>query len=266
MGNTNRFADKIALVTGAASGIGAATAARLAADGVAGLALLDRNAEALDKVAAELPLGPQAVLTFVHDVADPETWPATEARIAERFGRIDLAVANAGVGHPLANVDELRFEDWRRVIATNLDGVFLTLQTALRFMRQGGRGGAAVVLSSITAIKAEAGVSGYGASKAAVLQLARIAAREGAAQGIRVNAIVPGGVETPLFRALPFFRDLITKTGSERGAFEVLGKKTVPLGRYARPEETAAHIAFLLSEEAATVTGSAFLADSGLTL
>ena len=261
-----RFSDRIGLVTGAASGIGAATAARLAADGVAGLALLDRNTEALERVARELSLPPEAVLTVVHDVADADAWRITEARIAERFGRVDLAVANAGVGHAIATIDELPFAEWRRVIATNLDGVFLTLQVALRFMRRGGRGGAAVVISSSTAIKAEAAASGYAASKAAVLHLARVAAKEGAPAGIRVNALVPGGVETPLFRELPFFRELIAKTGSERGAFDVMAKKTAPLGRYARPEETAAHIAFLLSDEASTVTGSAFVADSGITL
>lgn len=261
-----RFAGKIALVTGAASGIGAATAARLASDGAQGLVLLDRTADALERVARELPVAPDAVLTLAQDVADCDAWRAVEARIAERFGRLDLAVANAGVGHAIAPIEELPFAEWRRAVATNLDGAFLTLQVAIRLMRRGAPTGAIVLVSSTTAIRPEASAAGYCASKAGVLQLARVAARECAPHGIRVNAIVPGGVETPLFHALPFFRELIEKTGSERAAFEIMAKKTAPLGRYARPEEIAGHIAFLLSDEAATMTGSALLADSGHTL
>ena len=254
-----RFSGKVALVTGASSGIGAAFT-RLACDeGAAGLALLDRNAEALDALAAKLGC---PVLTGIGDVGDPATWERFEVEIDARFGRIDVALANAGVGHPMQPISELAPEDWSRVIGVNLTGAFLTLRTALRLMRDGG---AIVLVSSSMGVKPSANTAGYGASKAALIHLAKIAALEAAPRGIRVNALSPGGVETPLFRQQAFFGDLVAQAGSERGAFDALAART-PLGRYASAQETAGLIAFLMSDEAAQVTGTNLVADAGMTL
>jgi NAD(P)-dependent dehydrogenase (short-subunit alcohol dehydrogenase family) len=115
-------------------------------------------------------------------------------------------------------------------------------------------------------VKAEPGIAAYGASKAAVIHLARIAAKEGAAAKIRVNAIAPGGVETPIWTGLPFFEQLIQQTGSEEAAFAAMGGMSTPLARYAKPEEIAEQIAFLLSDKAAFTTGACLVSDGGYSL
>jgi NAD(P)-dependent dehydrogenase (short-subunit alcohol dehydrogenase family) len=112
-------------------------------------------------------------------------------------------------------------------------------------------------------IKAEAGTATYGASKAAVLQLARVAAKEGAPHRIRVNSILPGGTETPIWRTAPFFQEQLAKTGSEQAAFDAMAALTTPLGRYSKPGEIAGQIAFLLSDTAANITGADLVADGG---
>lgn len=256
---TGRFAGRIVLVTGAASGIGAAFARLAAKEGAAGLALLDRNREGLEALASDLGC---ATLLSAGDVGDPQCWARFEADIAARFGAVDLALANAGVGHAMAPIVDLEPEVWSRVISVNLTGAFLTLRTALRLMREGG---AIILVSSSMGVKPSPNTAGYGASKAALLQLARIAALEAAPRRIRVNAISPGGVETPIFRDHAFFGSLIEQTGSERAAFDALAART-PLGRYASAEETAGLIAFLMSDEAGQITGANLVADAGMTL
>lgn len=251
------------MITGAASGIGAATAAAVADAGVKRLVLIDRDAAALAGVANSL--GQARVVQRVHDVADEAAWVETGKAIGAEFGRLDYAVANAGVsdGGPIS---EFPFERWRRVMSVNLDGVFLTLKTATPLIKSGARGGAIVVVSSISGVKAEPGVGAYGASKAAVLQLAKVAAKEGAADKIRVNAILPGGVETPIWREMAFFKDLVAQHGSEAAAFDAMAKMATPLGRYAKSEEVAAQIVHLLSDESAMITGAALVMDGGYSL
>ena len=253
------FSGKYVLVTGAASGIGAAFARLAAQRGAAGLALLDRNEEGLGALAADLPC---EVLPAVGDVGDAACWSRLEADIFARFGRIDCALANAGVGHPMVPIVEIEPEAWSRVIDVNLTGAFLTLRASLRLMAGDG---AIVLVASSMGVKPSPNTAGYGASKAAIVQLARIAALEAAPRGIRVNAISPGGVETPIFREHAFFGALIEQTGSERAAFDALAART-PLGRYSSPEETAGLIAFLMSGEAGQITGANLVADAGMTL
>lgn len=257
--------DKVALVTGAGSGIGAATAAHLASLRLTGLVLTDRDEGAVTAVAARLDRPGLRILPHVGDVADEAGWLALEEQVRAAFGRLDYAVANAGVAHgePLA---EHSFDAWRRVLSVNLDGAFLTLRSALRLIRHGGRGGAIVVVASASAVKAEPGVAAYGASKAGALHLARVAAKEGAPDRIRVNAILPGGVQTPIWRAVPFFQDLVREAGDEQAAFDRMAALATPLGRYATPDEVASQIAFLLSDAAATITGAALVTDGGYTL
>ncbi|HET8611257.1 MAG TPA: SDR family oxidoreductase [Sphingomonas sp.] len=250
------FTDRLALVTGAASGIGFATARHLAARG-ARLVLVDRDEPELARAAEAL--GPAVAAAVPGDVADEALWEA----LVPKLEGLGLALVNAGVAGagPIAELD---FAEWRRILSVNLDGAFLTLRAAMRAMD--GRGGAIVLTASASGLKAEPGVAAYGASKAAVIHLAKVAARESAAQGIRVNAIAPGGVETPIWRGMAFFDDLVAAQGSEEAAFAAMAGMATPLGRYATAEEVAAQIAFLLSDEAATVTGAVLTSDGGYTL
>lgn len=256
---SGRFAGKIALVTGAASGIGAAFARLAVREGAEGLALLDRNGEGLEALARELD---RPAVLAAGDVGDASVWTDFETRIAARFGRIDVALANAGVGHTMTPIASLAPETWSRVIGANLTGAFLTLAASLRLMNDAG---AIVLVSSSMGVKPSPNTAGYGASKAALIHLAKIAALEAAPRKIRVNAIAPGGVETPLFRDADFFKGLIAQIGSERAAFDALAART-PLGRYASPDETAGLIAFLMSDAAAQITGANLIADAGMTL
>lgn len=181
------FRGRSALITGAASGIGAACARWLDAQGIARLVLVDRDATGL----AALDLGCTVEL-HTGDVSDPDLWQGIE----QSMGTINHAVISAGVaaGGTIAQMD---YANWRRIISTNLDGAFLGLRAAMRAM--GTSGGSAVVLASVAGIKPMAGAGAYGASKAALIHLARCAALEGVTAGVRVNAIAPGGVDTPIW-------------------------------------------------------------------
>ncbi len=252
----------VALITGAASGIGLATTRRLAADGATALILVDRDEAALNALGDEVEAQGIAVMLCRQDITDERGWQGIEHGIQHHWQGLDTLVVNAGISDsgPIA---DLAFEDWRRVLSVNLDGAFLTLRAGMRLLRDGGAG---VVVSSASAVKAEPGVGAYGASKAALLQLARVAAKEGAPRGVRINAILPGGVETPIWSQMPFFRDLIAQHGSEQAAFDALAAMATPLGRYAKPDEIAGQIAFLLSPAARSVTGAALGVDGGYTL
>ena len=254
MAGIGTFAGKSALITGAASGIGAACASLLAEQGAARLVLIDRDAVNLE--ALNLPCTCERV---VGDVGEEALWAALEPRLAP----LDLAVINAGVasGAPIAELD---FAEWRRVLSVNLDGAFLALRAAMRALSDGG---AAVLTSSVSGMRAEPGTAAYGASKAALIQLAKVAAKEGAPRGVRVNAIAPGGVDTPIWDQTPFFQDLVAEHRGDRdAALDAMAKMATPLGRYASAEEVAAQVGFLLSDAAATITGAVLVSDGGYSL
>ena len=250
------FTDAIALVTGAASGIGAAVATRIANDGARKLILIDLDEDKLRDFAFSLPCERQLI---VGDVTDEQLWTDSD------LTGLTHAVVNAGIGAG-GGIEDLSFAEWRRVLSINLDGAFLTLQAAMRAIRSTGQSGAIVLTASAAGVKAEPGIAAYGASKAAVIHLARIAAKEGASANIRVNAIAPGGVETAIWAGLPFFQDLIESTGSEEAAYKAMAAMATPLGRYARPEEIADQVAFLLSDKASFITGACLVSDGGYTL
>lgn len=246
------FAGRSALVTGAASGIGAACARSLAARGAAKLFLVDVDGAGLD--ALDLPC---EVHRIVGSVADEALWQD----IAGSLTGLDHAVVNAGIGSggPIA---ALSLAEWRRVMAVNLDGAFMTLATALRAME--GRRGSVVVVSSTTGLKPVPGIGPYGVSKAAVAHMARIAAAENARKGIRVNAIAPGGVDTAIWEGGEDFKASVASIGRE-ATLKAMAK-TTPLGRFATSEEMADTILYLLSDAASNITGHVMVSDGGFTL
>jgi NAD(P)-dependent dehydrogenase (short-subunit alcohol dehydrogenase family) len=243
-----RFAGKSILITGGASGIGKATAELLVRDGAERLILVDADAKGLDGLRLD-------ATKLIGNVADPDFWASAD------LGSIDHAVINAGVAGA-GLIADLAFEEWRRILSVNLDGAFLSLQTAMRAIREGG---SIVAVASAAGLKPEPGVAAYGASKAGLIQLARVAAKEAVARKVRVNAIAPGGVETPVWDAVPMFADRAREIGRD-AAFAELAAMATPLGRYATAKEIAEQIAFLLSDQAATVTGTVLVSDGGYTL
>ena len=247
------FSGRSALVTGAASGIGAACARALAARGAARLVLVDVDGAGMDA----LDLGACEVHRIVGSVADEGLWVGLDPLLAG----LDHAVVNAGIGSggPLA---EVSLAEWRRVMAVNLDGAFLTLAHSLRAMAD--KSGSVVVVASTTGLKPVPGIGPYGVSKAAVAHMARIAAAENAKKGIRVNAIAPGGVDTAIWESGADFNASVAAIGREATIARMA--KTTPLGRFASSEEMADSILYLLSDAAANITGHVMVSDGGFTL
>ena len=257
----------VTLITGAASGIGAACVRELARRSQGGLILVDLDEDALAAVADDLDqqnVAPERVSTLAFDVADEARWAQAAQFIDSQYGRLDWAIVNAGIAHS-SLISDTDLKDWRRVMSTNLDGAFLTMRAAMPLMRKNQQGGSIVVTASAAALKAEPGVSAYGASKAGLLQLMRVAAKEGAHDNIRVNAIAPGGVETPMWSNMPWFGDLVRETGSERAAFDKISKMATPMARYASADDIARLIIMLLSEQS-PMTGATLVVDGGYTL
>jgi NAD(P)-dependent dehydrogenase (short-subunit alcohol dehydrogenase family) len=243
-----RLAGKVAIVTGAASGIGEASARLFAAEG-ASVVLADVNDAAGKSVAGSIG----ASAAYVHaDVSRSDECRAMVADAVNRFGGLDILHANAGVEVDKVLTDTTD-EDWDRVIGVNLKGVFLSCRAAIPALRQRG-GGAIVITASVNGFQTEPKLAAYCASKGGAIMLARSIAIDYAADGIRANALCPGWVGTPMTEA--FFADPEKKRH---------WSGVQPAGRVATPDEIARVAVFLASDDARSVTGSVIVADGGLT-
>ena len=236
--------EKVALVTGAARGIGLATTHRFLREGWK-VVMIDRDGDELKKVAKGL----NAAMPIIADVSEPDQVDDYIGETKKNFGRLDALVNNAGVAD-FGPIAETTFDRWRTIMATNLDGVFLTSQAAIPLMKTTG-GGAIVNIASISGLRASTLRVAYGTSKAAVIQLTLQQAAELGEVGIRANAVAPGPVATKLAMAV--------QTPEIIAAYH----DALPLNRYGNEDEIANAIWFLCSDEASFITGQVIAADGG---
>lgn len=249
----SRFRGRTAVITGAGSGLGRATAMRLATEGAA-VACLDVAREAADQTAADITAAGGTARAYAVDVAEPSSGRGAVTAAARDLGRPSALVNCAGIGK-FANAHDMPFEDWSRIIAVNLTGTFLMSQAVLPHLLEGG--GNIVNIASNAGLMGQPYSAAYCASKGGVVQLTRALADEYLHRGVRVNAVAPGGIATPLqsaFRQLP-----------EGADPKLIAKLRTPLGN-SQPEEVAALIAFIASDEGRFMTGSIVSIDGGLTI
>jgi 3-oxoacyl-[acyl-carrier protein] reductase len=243
-----RLDERVAVVTGAANGVGLGIARVLAAEG-ASVVVADVDGNAAEVAAEELRGAGGRASAVAVDVADRGAVDAMAARAIEQHGRIDILAANAGI-YPNVLLAELTDDDWDRVMDINVKGAVHSIQACMPPMRERGYG-RIVLTSSITGTAvAVPGLAHYAASKAALLGLMRVAALELAGDGITVNAVLPGNVDTPGFAEVP--EDVVAAVF-----------RAIPLNRLAQPEDVGWAVRYLASEEAAYVTGQTLVVDGG---
>jgi NAD(P)-dependent dehydrogenase (short-subunit alcohol dehydrogenase family) len=250
MAEGNEFAGKVALVTGAAAGIGAAVAELLAERG-AKLVLVDRDAAGLAAIAGRL--GAEAV---AGDLTELATLEAAITRAIEKFGQLDVLSNNAGI-QAYGTLETTTDEIWDRVFDVNLKSIFRLSRLAIPHLRK--TRGNIVNMASVQGLATQANVIAYTSGKHALIGLTRAAAVDHAFEGIRVNAVAPGSVDTPMLRAAVQLAD-------DPAALDAVIDGMHPLGRRAQPREIAEIVAFLASDRASFVTGAVYVADGGLTI
>ncbi len=245
----NKLQDKIAVITGGSSGIGFATAKRFVAEG-AEVVITGRDEKALDAAVAQL----ESRATGIRgDVSSREHLELLFAQVRERFGRVDVLFANAGIA-PFAPVEAVTEEQFDTLFDINVRGVFFTVQEALPLL---SRGASVILTASVVAQSGFPGTSVYSATKAAVRSFGRTLAAELSPRGIRVNVVSPGLIETPFWGKVGLSKDDVAAFG------EQVVRRT-PLGRPGKPEEIAAAVAFLASDDANYFAGADVVADGGL--
>lgn len=248
-----RLEGKVILVTGGASGIGLAICDFLAAEG-AQVAVTDLDLTGAQSAAARIRARGGRARGYELDVADQQHVEDVTEAVIQDFGCLDGAVNNAGIGADWAPIADLTAETWRRVMSVNLDGVFYCLSAQTRHMRSQGTGGAIVVMASSLSSVGRAGSAPYVASKHAVVGLVRSSALDHACDGIRVNAVAPGFIDTPLLR-------------SRHDSTSVANLEALhPLGRLGKAEEITSMVALLLSDESTFITGAVMNVDGGYTI
>jgi len=247
----HRFDGQVVVITGAASGIGAAAARRFAAEG-ASLVLADLNEAQGQSLAEELTLK-RAAASFVRtDVSDPEQVEALMQAAVDRHGALHVVFNNAGIG-AYGKAPDLDVAVWQQVIAVDLHSVFYGCRSAIPRLRAAG-GGAIINTASISGLFGDYGLAAYNAAKGGVVNLTRTVAIDHARERIRVNAVCPGPIGTPLLNPV------LAAPGAQAEY-----ARLVPMGRVGQPEEVAAVVAFLASEDASYITGAAIVVDGGMT-
>lgn len=250
-----RFDSKVVIVTGAASGLGLASAKRMAEEG-ASLVLVDLKADALEKARAEMPEGADTI-SVVADVSDLEQVKRYVRKALDAYGKIDGFFNNAGIEGKQNLTEDFGKDEFNKVIAVNLNGVFFGMAEVLRVMRDQGSG-SIVNTASVGGIRGVGNQSGYAASKHGVVGLTRNSAVEYGKFGIQINAIAPGAIMTPMVEG-----SLRQVAGDD---WEVVGRQFVepnPMKRFGKPEEVAALVAFLLSGESGFINGAVITIDGG---
>lgn len=253
---------KVALVTGGASGIGAACAETLAREG-AKVVLTDVDGAGGEAVAERIRAAGREARFLHQDVADEDRWPAVVAETERLFGGLHILVANAGIA-VIRPVFEMTLADWRRQTAVNLDGVFLSVKHGIPAIRRAGRGGSVVLMSSVAGLRGSAGLAGYSATKGAVRLFAKSVALEcaGARDGVRVNSVHPGIIETAIWEKMPAGLPDGRNAPIDARAVAAQG---VPLGEAGQASDIADAVLFLASDASRHMTGSEVVLDGGMT-
>jgi NAD(P)-dependent dehydrogenase (short-subunit alcohol dehydrogenase family) len=259
---TRQVEAKVALVTGGASGIGAAAAELLAREGASVVVTDIDELRGPEVVAAITKSGNQAMF-LQQDVTSEPRWIEVIADVEQRHGRLDILVSNAGIGIAVPSITEMSLADWRRQTAINLDGVFLSVKHSLPLMRKSS-GGSIIMMSSLAGLRGAAGLAGYCATKGGVRLFAKAIAMECASfgDGIRVNSVHPGIIDTPIWGKIPTEAE-----GRGQNAPidpEERAKLATPLGRAGQAEEIAAGVLYLASDASRYVTGTELVIDGGM--